>query len=122
MPQMGNSGSNVGRDVEIRHSDRFPCRLIGRCWEGVVGSTEAIMDGKIQTSLRPTNAPWNKGRITGQKASSQTEGRLGDPDPATAKAPSARPRSFSILPSIASSEAATSCGYKLRTFAPVAGS
>ena len=27
----------------------------------------------------------------------------------------------SILPSIASSEAATSCGYKLRTFAPVAG-
>ena len=25
------------------------------------------MDGKIQTSLRPTNAPWNKGRITGQK-------------------------------------------------------
>ena len=25
------------------------------------------MDGKIQTSLRPTNTPWNKGRITGQK-------------------------------------------------------
>ena len=25
------------------------------------------MDGKIQTSLGPKNAPWNKGRITGQK-------------------------------------------------------
>jgi integrase len=40
---------------------------IGRRWEGVVGSTEAIMDGEMQTSLRPKNAPWNKGRITGQK-------------------------------------------------------
>ena len=28
----------------------------------MVGSTEAIMDGEIQTSLRPKNAPWNKGR------------------------------------------------------------
>jgi len=25
------------------------------------------MDGEIQTSLQPKNAPWNKGRITGQK-------------------------------------------------------
>ena len=25
------------------------------------------MDGQMQTSLRPKNAPWNKGRITGQK-------------------------------------------------------
>jgi hypothetical protein len=25
------------------------------------------MDGEMQTSLRPKNAPWNKGRITGQK-------------------------------------------------------
>jgi hypothetical protein len=33
----------------------------------VVGSKEAIMDGEMQTSLRPKNAPWNKGRITRQK-------------------------------------------------------
>jgi hypothetical protein len=25
------------------------------------------MDGEMQTSLRPKDAPWNKGRITGQK-------------------------------------------------------
>lgn len=25
------------------------------------------MDGEMQTSLRPKNAPWNKGHITGQK-------------------------------------------------------
>jgi integrase len=36
-------------------------------WEGVVGSTEAIMEGEIRTSLRPKNAAWNKGRIAGQK-------------------------------------------------------
>ena len=40
---------------------------MGGRWGGVVGSTEAIMDGEIQTSLRPKSTPWNKGRITGQK-------------------------------------------------------
>jgi hypothetical protein len=55
------------KDTETRRSDRLPRPPIGRRWEGVVGSTEAIVDGEIQTSLRPKNAPWNKGRITGQK-------------------------------------------------------
>src|SRR6266851_2890295 len=33
----------------------------------MVGSTEAIMDSERQSSLRPRNLPWNKGRLTGQK-------------------------------------------------------
>jgi integrase len=35
----------------------LPRPLIGGCWGGAVGSTEAIMQ----------NVPWNKGRLTGQK-------------------------------------------------------
>src|SRR5437660_6090138 len=53
--------------AKTRSSDRLPRRPIGGRWEGVVGSKEAIMDGEMQTSLRPRKAPWNKGRITGQK-------------------------------------------------------
>jgi integrase len=47
--------------------NRLPRQPIGRRWEGVVGSTEAIMDSGRQPSLRPRNVPWNKGRLTGQK-------------------------------------------------------
>jgi integrase len=35
--------------------------------EGVVGSTEAIMDSERRPSLRSGHVPWNKGRLTGQK-------------------------------------------------------
>jgi hypothetical protein len=59
--------SNVGRDAETRRSDKLPRPPIGGRWEGVVGSTEAIMDGEMQMSLRRKNAPWNKGHISGQK-------------------------------------------------------
>src|SRR5271169_1875663 len=38
--------------------------------------------------------PLEQGTYHRAKASAQTEGRLGDPGPATARAPSARPRSF----------------------------
>src|SRR5229473_1650659 len=55
--QVGLPGTNVGRGAESRRSDRVSrCQSAGAA-EGVVGSMEAIMQ----------NAPWNKGRLTGQK-------------------------------------------------------
>ena len=55
--QVGLPGTNVGRGAETRRSDRVSrCQSAGAA-EGVVGSMEAIMQ----------NAPWNKGRLTGQK-------------------------------------------------------
>jgi integrase len=55
-------------DDEPRRSDKLPgWPIIGKRWEGVVGSTEAIMLSDSQSSLRPKNVPWNKGRLTGQK-------------------------------------------------------
>jgi integrase len=55
-------------DDEPRRSDRLPgWPIIGKRWEGVVGSTEAIVLSDSQSSLRPKNVPWNKGRLTGQK-------------------------------------------------------
>jgi hypothetical protein len=50
-------GANVGSGAEIRRLGKCSRPLIGGSWEGVFGSMEAIMQ----------NAPWNKGRLTGQK-------------------------------------------------------
>src|SRR5712691_11882296 len=47
------SEGTLGAVVRIE----LPCPRVGRRWEGVVGSREAIMP----------NVPWNKGRLTGQK-------------------------------------------------------
>src|SRR5712691_9574194 len=55
--QVGLPGTNVGRGAETRRSDRVSRRQSAGAAEGVVGSMEAIMQ----------NAPWNKGRLTGQK-------------------------------------------------------
>src|SRR2546427_1674113 len=50
-------GLNVARDAETRRSiDCLACQSAGAA-EGVVDSMEAIMQ----------RAPWNKGRLTGQK-------------------------------------------------------
>src|ERR1700732_767046 len=50
-------GSNVGRMLGPGVPIDLPRPLIGGSREGVVGSMEAIMQ----------RAPWNKGRLTGQK-------------------------------------------------------
>ena len=84
------------------------CQSAGAA-EGVVGSMEAIMQ----------TVPWNKGHLTGQKRPLK---------PKDVWAIRVRLQLehrgaillFSILPSIASSEVAISCGCKLTIFAPAA--
>jgi hypothetical protein len=53
--------------VENLSFGKLACRLIGGAGSGTVGIEEATMHTAIPLTVSCKRAPWNKGRLTGQK-------------------------------------------------------